>query len=65
MSDYWGSDGRRYDERDIWERLEGGEWTVCCWDEESGTEVVETDAGELLFLVPAERASDEGYAVES
>lgn len=65
MSDYWGSDGRRYDDREIWERLEGGRWRVCCWDDESGMEVVETVEGDLLFLVPTERAPDEGYVLES
>lgn len=65
MSDYWGSDGRRYADQEIWERLEGDRWQVCCWDEESGLEVVETADGDLLFLVPTERATDEGYVLES
>lgn len=64
MSDYWGSDGRRYADREMWERLEAGVWSVCCWDEETGVEVVETDAGELLFLVPVDRQSVETYSVE-
>ena len=65
MSDYWGTDGRRYADRDVWERLEQGEWTVCCWDEETGVEVVETPNEDLLFLVPIDRSEVEMFAVET
>lgn len=59
MSRYRGSDGRRYADRDIWERLESAAWRVCCWDEDTGLEVVETEAEELLFLVPTGRGDAE------
>lgn len=65
MSEYWGTDGRRYTDQEVWERLEQGAWSVCCWDEETGVEVVETEAEELLFLVPVDRPEVEAYAVES
>lgn len=65
MTDYWGSDGRQYADREVWERLEQGEWRVCCWDDETGVEVVETGDEELLFLMPAERTDPEPYVVES
>ncbi|WP_255195069.1 hypothetical protein [Halorarius litoreus] len=65
MSDYRGSDGRCYGDRDVWERLEQGEWSVCCWDEETGLEVVETDDNDLLFLVPKDRKEVEAFAVET
>jgi hypothetical protein len=65
MTDYCGSDGRGYADQEVWERLECGDWTVCCWDEETGLEVVETDEGELLFLVPTDRPAVEPYAVEA
>ena len=65
MTDYWGSDGHGYADQEVWERLEGGDWTVCCWDEETGLEVVETADEELLFLVPTDRPSVEPYAVDA
>lgn len=49
---YAGSDGRRYTEREVWERLETEEWTVCCWDESTGQEWVITPEEELLLLTP-------------
>jgi hypothetical protein len=36
----------------VWERSESGEWTPCCWDDESGKEWVETDAERMLCLTP-------------
>jgi hypothetical protein len=51
---YTGSDGRRYTEREIWRRLEAGEWTVCCWDASTGQEWVITPEDELLALTPIE-----------
>lgn len=50
VSVYAGSNGRYYGDRDIWERLESGEWRPCCWNPETGTEWIETEAGELLVL---------------
>ncbi|WP_255150969.1 hypothetical protein [Halorarius halobius] len=64
MDDYRGSDGRSYDEEDVWTRLERGEWSVCCFDPETGLEVVETADDELLFLTPDGRESPT-VAVES
>lgn len=52
---YVGTDGRLYSDEDIWPRLETETWTVCCWDNETGREVVETEEGELLFLTPFAR----------
>jgi hypothetical protein len=49
---YARSDGGYCTEIELWERLEAGEWTPCCWDPESGEEWVETDSGELIALVP-------------
>lgn len=65
MTDYWGSDGRGYADHEVWERLERGDWDVCCWDDQTGVEVVETDDEELLFLVPVDRTDVEPYAVEA
>lgn len=65
MTDYWGSDGRGYADHEVWEQLERGDWTVCCWDDQTGVEVVETDDEELLFLVPVDRTDVEPYAVEA
>jgi hypothetical protein len=49
---YRSSDGRYFGSADLWERLEAGDWTPCCWDEETGEEWVETRDGELLALQP-------------
>lgn len=46
------SDGAYYGDADLWERLESGTWTSCCWDEDSGAEWVETANNELLALNP-------------
>ncbi len=46
------SDGQFYGDVDLWERLEGGEWSTCCWDEASGTEWVYSSDDELLSLTP-------------
>ena len=50
------SDGHYYGDAEIWEQLESGTWTPCCWDPESGTEWVETTEGELLVLEPIARS---------
>nr|WP_244531654.1 hypothetical protein [Halogranum amylolyticum] len=49
---YRSSDGDYYGDVEIWERLESGTWTPCCWDTESGKEWMETRDGELLILEP-------------
>jgi hypothetical protein len=46
------SDGNYYGNADIWARFEAGEWTPVSWEEDSGTEWVETADGELLTLQP-------------
>ena len=51
---YAGSDGQRYSEREVWRRLEAGEWTVCCWDTSTGQEWVVTPDDDL-YLPPEER----------
>lgn len=48
-------DGRYYGDVDVWERLESNVWTPCCWDAGSGTEWMETRAGDLLTLTPVPR----------
>lgn len=54
---YQGSNGRYYGGVDLWDRFEQGRWSPVCWDEESGTEWVETESEELLVLEPL-HASD-------
>jgi hypothetical protein len=51
------SDGSYYGDVDIWERFESGVWAPCCWDEDSGTEWVETRSDELLVLTPVPLSS--------
>lgn len=51
------SDGRLYGDVDVWDRLESGAWTPCCWEESSGREWVETNEGELFELVPVSRSA--------
>lgn len=51
------SDGRYYGDVDVWQKLESGAWTPCCWDAESGKEWMSTRQEELLLLVPAARSS--------
>jgi hypothetical protein len=51
------SDGHYYGDAEIWERLESGTWTPCCWDTASGTEWMETETGELLVLEPIARSA--------
>lgn len=46
------SDGHYYGDGDIWNQLESGAWTPCCWDTESGKEWIERQDGELLILEP-------------
>jgi hypothetical protein len=52
MKLYAGSDGEYYSDLQIWEHLEAGEWTVCCWDPETGAEWVEDDRKRLVTLRP-------------
>lgn len=54
MRYYRGSDGEYYSERDIWERLESGAWSVFGWDEESGQEWFEARGEVILCLDPVE-----------
>lgn len=49
---YQGSNGRYYGAVDLWDRFEQDTWSPVCWDEESGTEWVETEQGDLLVLEP-------------
>lgn len=50
------SDGTPYiGDVGLWEKLESGQWTPFCWDDESGTEWVMTDSGEVIALEPVER----------
>ena len=49
---YEGSGGHHYTEREVWERLESGEWTVCCWDDSTGQEWVIMPEEERLALTP-------------
>ena len=56
---YDGSDGATYADTDIWERLESGAWTVCCYDAETGQEWMTTADGRLLHLDPVPDAVDE------
>jgi hypothetical protein len=51
------SDGCYYGDVDVWERLESGEWTPCCWDTDSGMEWMETQDGELLVLEPTSQSA--------
>ncbi|MFB6130453.1 MAG: hypothetical protein ABEJ28_06505 [Salinigranum sp.] len=52
MNRYRGSDGRRYTDDDLWEKLESETWRVCCWDTERKLQVFENDRDELVFLRP-------------
>lgn len=54
MTVYRGSDGRYYTDEDVWVRLENSSWNVCCWDTETGVEVMENDDHELVFLAPVD-----------
>lgn len=59
------SDGNYYGDADIWARFEAGEWTPVNWDDESGTEWVETEDGEMLTLEPvAQSELPQNVAVE-
>lgn len=53
---YQCSNGRYYGGVDIWQKFESGAWTPCCWDEVTGNEWVETDAGELHLLRPISKS---------
>lgn len=46
------SNGQFYGDVGLWQRLESGEWSPCCWDQESGMEWVSAGDGELLSLTP-------------
>lgn len=56
MRRYRGSDGQRYTDSELWQKLERGEWSVFCWDVDSQLQVVETEGEDLLFLHPTDRA---------
>jgi hypothetical protein len=60
---YVGSDGEEYGPTDLVERFEAGEWRNCLRDAEDGRQLVETDEGELLLLVPF-RSLDEREGIE-
>lgn len=51
------SDGRYYGDVDVWNHLESGAWTPCCWDTNCMKEWVETQRRELLVLIPVPRSS--------
>lgn len=55
MRYYRGSDGEYYSDRDIWERLESGDWRVFGWDDETGLEWFETHGEVILCLEPTEK----------
>jgi hypothetical protein len=57
MHSYEGSDGRRYTDGTVWEKLETGEWRVFCWNEDTRLQVVETEDQEFLFLRPVEEGA--------
>jgi hypothetical protein len=46
------SDGNYYGNAEVWNRLEAGQWTPVDWDDESGTEWVENQDGDVLRLDP-------------
>ncbi|WP_199174710.1 hypothetical protein [Halegenticoccus soli] len=54
MSVYEGSNGRYYTENDLWERFESGAWTPRMWETDTGREIVETEAEEVLMLAPTD-----------
>lgn len=54
MRYYRCSNGTYYSDEEIWERLEAGVWSVCCWDGETGEEWMESDEGRLLHLAPVD-----------
>lgn len=59
------SDGTYYGDVQLWNRLESGTWSPCCWDVESGQEWVTTADGDLLVLTPVSRTDlPEGATVE-
>lgn len=65
MKYYLGSDGEYYSDRDIWERLEAGEWRVFAWDDDAGQEWVEVDRTTIVCLTPVdETVVPEGTLVE-
>jgi len=51
------SNGEYYGNADIWERLEAGQWTPVDWDDDSGTEWVENQDGDVLRLDPVSEDS--------
>lgn len=53
---YQCSDGSYYGDAQVWQRLESGQWTPCCWDADTGREWVENEAEELLLLEPVARS---------
>lgn len=55
------SNGCYYGDSDIWERFESNAWTPVCWDQESGTEWVETRTNDLLVLEPVSSADLPDY----
>lgn len=57
---YVGSDGEYYGAGDVARKLADGEWRFCARDREAGTELFETEPGELLALVPADAADFAG-----
>lgn len=61
MTVYRGTDGEYYTDADVIHHLERDRWTVHSWSPDTGTEVVETAAGEELRLdpVPEEALPDE------
>ena len=73
MTIYAGSDGRLYTDRDVCVRFELGEWSSCMWSVDEGWEVVENEARNLVWLVPADeddlpdgielRPTTEGFTV--
>ncbi|WP_435332596.1 hypothetical protein [Haloarchaeobius sp. TZWWS8] len=59
MAVFVGSDGNYYTASEVVEHIEADEWTPQLWDEETGRELVETQQGEVLLLIPAKQADFE------
>lgn len=54
MADYRASNGKYYSDKEVWEHLENEEWSICCWDEETGKEWVITEDDRLVCLIPTD-----------
>jgi hypothetical protein len=55
MTIYVASSGRYYSDWEVGNRFEEGRWSACMWSDTEGWELVETEAGDLLYLEPVPR----------